>query len=142
MTELSFLVDLLLNQKLPKLAKDLIAARIKEVEGQLSQPTTFIHGGIYGGNSGVLTIPTPQLPPTRTLRDPLAQAPSTQAILDSDKPIDHSKPVDTRPIQDPAPVLQVAQTAAAQQAMNARNDMIRAAQTGKSAPKVGGYKSS
>ena len=41
MTELSFLVELLLNHKLPKVTKDLVASRIKEVEqsfGQRPQP--------------------------------------------------------------------------------------------------------
>lgn len=39
MTELSFLLDLLMNHKLPKLTKQLIAARIKEVE-QMLQTTS------------------------------------------------------------------------------------------------------
>ena len=35
MTELSFLIELLLNHDLPKATKDLIASRIKEVESNL-----------------------------------------------------------------------------------------------------------
>lgn len=40
MTELSFLIDLLLNHDLPKVTKDSIAGRIKEVE-QLLTATKF-----------------------------------------------------------------------------------------------------
>jgi hypothetical protein len=36
MTELSFLLELLLNHKLPKITKDLISTRIKEVEQELN----------------------------------------------------------------------------------------------------------
>ncbi len=48
MTELSFLIELLLNHKLPKATKDAIAARIKEVEavprsyGQMNPPPSTI----------------------------------------------------------------------------------------------------
>lgn len=38
MTELSFLIDLLLNHKLPPKTKDAVAGRIKEVEALLSTP--------------------------------------------------------------------------------------------------------
>lgn len=38
MTELSFLIDLLMNHKLPKVTKELIAARIKEVEETYQAP--------------------------------------------------------------------------------------------------------
>ncbi len=39
MTELSFLIELLLNHKLPKVTKDLIALRVKEIE-EFRQPQT------------------------------------------------------------------------------------------------------
>ncbi len=39
MTELSFLIELLLNHDLPKATKDLIAQRIKEVEQNLTSHT-------------------------------------------------------------------------------------------------------
>lgn len=38
MTELSFLIDLLMNHKLPKLTKQAIAERIKEVESNIGAP--------------------------------------------------------------------------------------------------------
>lgn len=45
MTELSFLIELLLNHKLPKDTKDAIAERIKEVESAVkpfSQPINYL----------------------------------------------------------------------------------------------------
>ena len=39
MTELSFLVDLLLNHKLTKATKDAVAARIRDIEVQRAQPS-------------------------------------------------------------------------------------------------------
>lgn len=62
MTELTFLVELLLNHKLPKATKDLVAQRIREVE------------------EGLILRPSP--PPRVAPSPQAAQAPSTQAILD------------------------------------------------------------
>lgn len=42
MTELSFLIDLLLNHKLPKATKDAVAARIKDIEQASPQPRPSI----------------------------------------------------------------------------------------------------
>ena len=70
MTELTFLIELLLNHKLPKPTKDAISARIKEVESQLGKPT---YAPAY-------PVPTP----IRPAKDPTAQAPSTQALLDKE----------------------------------------------------------
>lgn len=63
MTELQFLIDLLLNHKLPPATKKLLAARIGEVEGRY-QPQA----------------PQPWVGNARA--NPSAQAPSTQKILD------------------------------------------------------------
>jgi hypothetical protein len=63
MTELSFLLDLLLNHKLPKATKEAITGRIKEIETLAHQPT--------------ITQPQWQPRPPRN-----AQSPSTQRILD------------------------------------------------------------
>lgn len=60
MTELSFLIDLLLNDELPRPIKELVAKRIKEVE------ETF-------------AAKPPQ--PTHAIRSTLPQAPSTLANL-------------------------------------------------------------
>lgn len=61
MTELGFLLDLLLNEELPLTLKKTVAERIKEVEQKLMQPTVII-------------------PTSRPITQ--AQAPSTQRILD------------------------------------------------------------
>lgn len=46
MTELSFLIDLLLNHELSKETKSLIASRIKDVEQNLTQPRVATTGFI------------------------------------------------------------------------------------------------
>lgn len=68
MTHLDFLIDLLLNHKLQKSTKDLIQNRIKEVQAEPTQQPA---------PSSVRQAPkvVPQI------RDPHAQAASTQAIL-------------------------------------------------------------
>lgn len=46
MTELSFLIELLLNHDIPKATKDLVASRIKDVEAKINgaSPHTFASG--------------------------------------------------------------------------------------------------
>ena len=62
MTELQFLIDLLLNHKLSKETKALIKERIGQVEAQYARPQQVIQRPI--------------------VRSPTAQAASTQAILE------------------------------------------------------------
>lgn len=105
MTELSFLLDLILNHKLPKATKDAVAARIKDVEAGYS-----------------VRSPTPQM--ARPMAVPPGmegQSPSTIAAM-----MRHG---DVAPIQsaEPAPVAVVAQTPAAMAAMAARNQALQAA---------------
>lgn len=109
-SELSFLIELLLNHKLPKGTKDAIAARIKSVEEFSNVRGT--------GNS---TVPR-HLPPTLG-----AQAPSTQAILDRNPDL-------ALAAMPPVPVEHVAQTPSAQAAMNARAQTIAQAGLGKPMP--------
>jgi hypothetical protein len=59
-TELSFLLSLLLDHKLPKAVQGLIKDRIKEIQLTPQQPIRI----------------------NPMIRDPHAQAPSTQALLD------------------------------------------------------------
>lgn len=59
MTEIQFLINLLLEHKLPESVKQKFIARIGEVESQMSKPVM---------NARLIT--------------PMAQAPSTQRILD------------------------------------------------------------
>lgn len=113
MTELSFLIDLLLNHKLPRSTRDAVAARIKEVEVLAS--TT------------VMRIPA-SVPITPAM---LAnQAPSTLAAMarHADLPGVVDPGVGPRA---PAPVAVVAQTPAAVAAMNSRSQAIAESMAGK-----------
>lgn len=119
MTELSFLVELLLNHKLTKPTKDAIALRIKEVESNLPQSTQLP----ITASSGYIT-------PVRPIKDPTAQAPSTQAILNAD-PTVTGHVIPPLPAEGPVQPAQIAKTQAAVQALNARQEAIRIAISGK-----------
>lgn len=71
MTELSFLIELLLNHELPKETKKLIADRIKEVERNLT-PIANMPGNVQ------MFSGTPKLPPMPVQN---MQAPSTLALM-------------------------------------------------------------
>ncbi len=115
MTELSFLLDLLLNHKLPKGTKEAIVNRVKEIESK------------HGQNVGVWTQPAQPPRPPRT-----AQSPSTQRILD-EMAAEHSIPEIASgniaaTLETPAVI---AQTPAAAAALAARQEAIRIAVSGK-----------
>jgi len=103
LTELSWLVQLLLNDLLPKELKELVAHRIQEVEARYTKPTIVV-------------------PPSRPIEyNPTTyQSPSTQAILDKD----------INPIQQVVAPTVIASQAAAQ-AINARQQAINEAMSGK-----------
>jgi len=104
-TELSFLLDILLEHKLPKKVKELVTARIKEVEAGLNRTQLPVF------------IPPPK---TFTITGP-PQAPSTLANFEKHgEPLIYTPPPDTHPS-----VQQVAQTSAAAQALQTRQDAIR-----------------
>ncbi len=106
MTELTFLIELLLNHKLQKETKDAVAARIKDVEN------TF-------------TIrPTNLVPSKPVVAGVSIQAASTQAILDRNPDL-------AVVLAPPIPVEQVAQTPAAVAAMNSRAQAINESLSGK-----------
>ncbi len=107
-TELGFLLDLLLNHKLPKPTKDLVAGRIREVETMLSTTQVRIPAG-----SGI----TPAMISN--------QAPSTQAIM--------ARNPDLIP-PPPVPIEAVAQTQATAAALAARQQSIAQAMSGKPVP--------
>lgn len=86
MTELQFLIDLLLNHKIQKATKDLIAKRIGEVENGLAQPV-------------VRGIATQSLP---RLVNGVTQAASTIAAMER-----HANP-DAVPITTPIELAPVA----------------------------------
>jgi cell division septation protein DedD len=127
-TELTFLISLLLEHKLPKPTKDAIAVRIKEV------------------NSA--SIPQFHVTPARSLeilhqRPPkTAQSASTQKILDEIEAekaafaagvvVPESEIVNDLPrVTPPQPIQQIAQTPAAVQALLSRQESIRIATSGK-----------
>lgn len=105
-SELSFLLDLLLNHKLPKPTKDLIAKRIGEVEANLStvpiRPAAQVHSG----------------PP---------QAASTLALMAKHGEL----PPVSVPQAAPEPVAVIAHTPATAAAMQARSESIAAALSGR-----------
>lgn len=113
MTELTFLLDLLLNHKLPKPTKDAIARRIKDVEVQLQAPSIG------------RMLPHTQVTQTASTVPAhlVGQAPSTIAAM--------MKHPDLAAALEPAPVTVIAQTPAAQAAMNARNEALASAMSGK-----------
>jgi hypothetical protein len=117
MTELSFLIDLLLNHELPKPTKDLIASRIREVETRL----------VSTPSNEWLKSPA-QLPMQVTLSGP-KQAPSTLALMAKHGDIPPVMPAPEMPPIEP--VTQVAQTQATAAALSSRNSAIADAIAGK-----------
>lgn len=108
-SELSFLIELLLNHRLQKGTKDAIAARIKDVEGRVSTS---------------VPIASPHLRPV--VPGMAVQSPSTQAILDRNPDL---------AAVIPQPVAVVAQTQAAAEAMASRQRAI--SQSASSRPLLG-----
>jgi hypothetical protein len=117
MTELSFLIDLLMNHKLPKVTKELIANRIKEVGSLLQVKEVYIPAGPHVG----------------TLPYKSTQAPSTLAAMAR-----HGIPEGTiahmiNPpikVEDVMPVEVIAQTPQTAQAMQSRQQAIAASIAG------------
>ena len=123
-SELSFLIKLLLDHKLPKITKDLVASRVKEVEAAFKTiPIPIIPAFV-----------PPAVPATyvKPVKDPNAQSPSTMKILQDGGPL----PVPIIPVQD-APVTQgpvtpavIAQTPATAAALANRNALLSQATSG------------
>ncbi len=111
MSELSFLIELLLNHDLPAGTKELIASRIRQVEMMLTaKPATgqFFQTALPGKAT---------------------QAPSTLAAMAR-----HGDTILEAPVMPPipeAPVTQIAQTPATAAAMNSRHEAIAASLAGK-----------
>jgi hypothetical protein len=115
LTELSFLIELLLNHDLPKPTKDLIASRIKDVEMRLHyQPQQAMKVTWQGPNTNT---PMPQ------------QAPSTLALMAKHGDIPAVNPAPEMPPIEPVAV--IAQTPATAAALNSRNEAIAASINGK-----------
>lgn len=85
MTELSFLIELLLNHKLPKATKDLIAERVKEVEGNRTAPPRPIippiTGGVPQAASTIAAFAREGLPLEPAPVTQIAQTPAAAAAL-------------------------------------------------------------
>ncbi len=110
MTELTFLVELLLNHKLQKSTRDIIASRLKEVE------EGFVMRGI--------PAQSPVIFPSN-----LGQAPSTLAAMARHS--GSSTTINIAASEPSIPVAVVAQTPAAVQAMNSRQQAINESMAGK-----------
>lgn len=123
MTELTFLVDLLLTHKLPKLTRDAVAGRIKEVEEKLATASP---------RTSVAMLPNPTnlpLPPHM-----VGQSASTIAAMLKHEQAGHTTPVP--PVQsavETPPVAVVAQTPATAAALSDRQTAISLAISGKPA---------
>lgn len=120
MTELTFLLELLLNHKLPKGTKAAIAGRIKEVEEGLSTKQ------IFSAHHQVTQAPVKTSPPPAAMAN---QSPSMQAIMARNPDLMASLEESS-----PPPVTVIAQTPAAQAALAAREQIIAMAVSGKPEP--------
>lgn len=122
MTELSFLVELLLNHKIQKNTKDLIAARIKEVEQEMSVRPPLSQMQMAQNRALLSTIPPAMA----------NQSPSTIAAMMRHNGVQAADPMpEMPPIPEPQPVAIIAQTPAAVAAMNSRAQAIAASINGK-----------
>lgn len=109
MTELSFMIELLLNHKLPKVTKELIVARIKEIEEKIEYKP-----------AGATVMPV-------THQSGPVQAASTLALMAKHGEI----PMQGQVVDVPAPPVQAAQNPVTAAAMQARQESIAAALSGK-----------
>lgn len=121
MTELSFLIDLLLNHTLEKKTKDAIASRIIEVEKDLVARTTQSQYSMP-----VQRLPNP-LPPASIQ----SQAPSTLALMQKHGDVAGNISLPDSAVTEAPPVAIVAHTPATAAAMAARAEMINSAIAGK-----------
>lgn len=108
MTELSFLLELLLTHKLQKSTKEALMARIKEIESKQAQSVS--------NNPGAITYRAPKT----------AQSPSMQRILD--EMANEGMILSNEP--QPVPVA-IAQTQAVAAALAERRESINIALSGK-----------
>jgi len=127
-TELSFLIELLLNHKLPKATQLVIRDRIKEVETQPPVSHTLRVAPANG---------PPQAVPAHMQANPIvaSQSPSMQAIMARNTDLIPGSPanapqelsagvIPAAPPTAPAPVAVIAQTPQAAIAMQERNKAI------------------
>lgn len=118
MTELSFLVSLLLDHKLPKLTQKAVADRIKEVEATMAPAAPSARP--YSVQAAPTVIPAHLV----------GQSPSTIAAMMKHEAQGAPPLVPIPAAEAPAPVTAIAQTPAAQAALMERQQMIAAATLG------------
>ena len=124
MTELSFLIDLLLNQKMPPKTRQLVADRIREIE-QMAGANKLINA----------------TPAANVIINGAPQAPSTVAAMMRHGNVPEANAVTNAVTPPPAePVAVIAQTSAAAEALAKREQMIGAAIAGNKPPKVRHFK--
>lgn len=127
MTELSFLLDLLLNHKLSKPTRDAIVMRLKDVELAIySRPSVPYSGQAITASS---VIGPPQAASTLAAMARHAQV----SVVTPDGSVTSANPALITPGPISAPVAIVAQTPAAVAAINARQESINLALSGKPA---------
>lgn len=120
MSELSFLIELLLEHNLPAETKKALAARIKDVEGGLQRPQQPQHVTVSNWSAISSPITAPQ------------QAASTLAAMARHGTLNPEAPtVSIIPQPPPEPVAVIAQTPAAAAAMASRNQAINESLAGK-----------
>lgn len=135
MTELSFLVDLLLNHKLPKPTRDAVAARIKEVEdrynpeGKFNQSWTTT-SQLQGAGTSFPGMVDPIKGPSAS--QPWASTRAAMAKHESKIDAAAYEVVDAaKMMQEPKTVAIIAQTPATAVAMQSRNQAIAESIVGK-----------
>ena len=127
MTELSFLVDLLLNHRLPKPTREAVAARIKEVEKGMGNPLT-----------GITATPAfqarPIVAPAAIPAHMVGQPASTVAAMMRQEAAGAPQAIQSNHVSEippPAPVAVIAQTPQTAAALADRNAAIAQAISGK-----------
>lgn len=136
MTELSFLLELLLEHKIPKDTRVAVAARIKQVESSMHSVQNATSSPAAARGQTLTHRPIPAPPEYQELAASLAFADNADVVPSSP----HFGLPDRRPRQpEPIPAGAAGLTSAAQDAMATRNKLIAEAQAGiaKKGPAVG-----
>ncbi len=143
MTEIDFLIELILEHKLGRLTKDRIRQRLKEVQRDRSDRSGTLQElmqGVVVGPKGTIQLPNPTGVPqsASTLRAIARQAEESGAHYSISPVVPAEQPIiggSISPIPEPEPVKIIAHTPAAMAAVAARAQAIASA--GKPNPETG-----